>query len=52
MGRCSRGGGGWIQGGDVRKKLAGMSENALGWAISRVGFARDIFGVDGKLSGE
>ena len=38
--------------GDVRKKLAGMSENAPGWAIGRVGFTRDIFGVDGKLLGE
>ena len=32
-----------------RKKLVDMSENAPGWAIGRVGFTRDVFGVDGKL---
>jgi len=38
--------------GDVRKKLAGMPENASGRAICRVGFAGDVFGVDVELPGE
>ena len=38
--------------GDVRKKLAGMPENAPGWAICGVGFTGDVFGVDVELSGE
>ena len=38
--------------GDVRKKLAGMPENASGQAICRVGFTGHVFGVDVELLGE